>query len=186
MKLSTLKEAVLGTMQSHRDSLWPSLSLLLLLGLGLPLAISQTLSYREAVLRAVDVFNQQSSDTNLYRLLDLDSEPQGDEDPDIPKYVRFRVKETVCGKTDQQLPEQCAFKEQGVVKQCMGTVTLNPAADSFDISCNEPGTQPFRFKKVSRLAGLLQKGGEKIGEKLKKIGQKIKDFFQKLGPEPEQ
>lgn len=69
----------MGTMQSHRDgpSLWRSLSLLLLLGLGLPLAISQTLSYREAVLRAVDVFNQQSSDTNLYRLLDLDSESQG-------------------------------------------------------------------------------------------------------------
>lgn len=66
-------------MQPHRDvpSLWRSLSLLLLLGLGLPLAVSQTLSYREAVLRAVDDFNQQSLDTNLYRLLDLDSEPQG-------------------------------------------------------------------------------------------------------------
>ncbi|XP_031200377.1 cathelicidin antimicrobial peptide [Mastomys coucha] len=173
-------------MQPHKDvpSLWRSLSLLL--GLGLPLAISQTLSYREAVLRAVDDFNQQSLDTNIYRLLDLDSEPQGDEDPDTPKYVRFRVKETVCGKPAQQLPEQCAFKEQGVVKQCMGTVTLNPAAESFDISCNEPGTQPFRFKKVSHLAGLLRRGGEKIGEKLKKIGQKIKDFFQKHIPEPEQ
>ncbi|XP_021063637.1 cathelicidin antimicrobial peptide [Mus pahari] len=175
-------------MQSQRDvpSLWRSLSLLLLLGLGLPLANSQTPSYREAVLRAVDDFNQQSLDTNLYRLLDLDPEPQGDEDPDTPKSVRFRVKETVCGKAEQQLPEQCAFKGQGVVKQCMGTVTLNPAADSFDISCTEPGAQPFRFKKVSRLAGLLRKGGEKIGEKLKKIGQKIKDIFQKLVPQPEQ
>lgn len=67
----------MGTMQPHRDvpSLWQSLSLLL--GLGLPLAISQTLSYREAVLRAVDDFNKQSLDTNIYRLLDLDSEPQG-------------------------------------------------------------------------------------------------------------
>ncbi|EDL77100.1 cathelicidin antimicrobial peptide [Rattus norvegicus] len=175
-------------MQPHRDvpSLWRSLSLLLLLGLGLPLAVSQTLSYREAVLRAVDDFNQQSLDTNLYRLLDLDSEPQGDEDPDTPKYVRFRVKETVCSKASQQLPEQCAFKEQGVVKQCMGTVTLNQAAESFDISCDAPGIQPFRFKKISRLAGLLRKGGEKFGEKLRKIGQKIKDFFQKLAPEIEQ
>lgn len=69
----------MGTMHPHEDipSLWRSLSLLLLLGLGLPLAVSQTLSYREAVLRAVDDFNQQSLDTNLYRLLDLDSEPQG-------------------------------------------------------------------------------------------------------------
>ena len=175
----------MGTMQFQRDVpslwLWRSLSLLLLLGLG----FSQTPSYRDAVLRAVDDFNQQSLDTNLYRLLDLDPEPQGDEDPDTPKSVRFRVKETVCGKAERQLPEQCAFKEQGVVKQCMGAVTLNPAADSFDISCNEPGAQPFRFKKISRLAGLLRKGGEKIGEKLKKIGQKIKNFFQKLVPQPE-
>lgn len=69
----------MGTMQSQRDIpfRWRSLSLLLILGLGLPLAISQTPSYREAVLRAVDEFNQQSLDTNLYRLLDLDPEPQG-------------------------------------------------------------------------------------------------------------
>lgn len=67
----------MGTMQFQRDVpslwLWRSLSLLLLLGLG----FSQTPSYRDAVLRAVDDFNQQSLDTNLYRLLDLDPEPQG-------------------------------------------------------------------------------------------------------------
>lgn len=37
-----------------------------------------------------------------------------DEDPDTPQYVRFRVKETVCDKALQQLPEQCDFKENGV------------------------------------------------------------------------
>lgn len=69
----------MGTMQTQRNisSLRRLLSLLLLLGLGLPTTISQTLSYREAVLRAVDDFNQQSLDTNLYRLLDLDSQPLG-------------------------------------------------------------------------------------------------------------
>lgn len=69
----------MGTMQAQRDnpSLQRSLSLLLLLGLVLPLVFSQTLSYREAVLRAVDDFNQQSLDTNLYRLLDMDSRPSG-------------------------------------------------------------------------------------------------------------
>lgn len=69
----------MGTMQTQRDNpplRWP-LSLLLLLGLVLPLAVSQTRGYREAVLRAVDEFNRQSSDTSLYRLLDLDSQPQG-------------------------------------------------------------------------------------------------------------
>lgn len=71
-----MEEAVLETMQTQRDgpSLgWRSL-LLLLLGLVMPPAIAQALSYKEAVLRAVDGFNRQSSDANLYRLLSLGSQ----------------------------------------------------------------------------------------------------------------
>ncbi|VTJ54626.1 Hypothetical predicted protein [Marmota monax] len=176
-----LEEAVLETMQTQREGgsflEWQSL-LLLLLGLMMPLAIAQTLSYQEAVLRAVDGFNQQSSDANLYRLLSLDSQSQGDEDPDTPKPVSFTVKETVCPKTTQQTLEQCDFKEDGLVKRCVGTVTLDLARDSFDINCDGPQ----HFKKIARLGGLLQKGGEKIGEKLENIGRKIKDFFQSLVP----
>ncbi|XP_059124711.1 cathelicidin antimicrobial peptide isoform X1 [Peromyscus eremicus] len=108
-----------------------------------------------------------------------------DEDPDTPKYVRFRVKETVCDKALQQLPEQCNFKENGLVKQCMGTVTLSQDTDSFDINCKGPGTQPQKFKKIAQIAGLLRKGGQKIGEKIKKIGQKIAHFFGKTAPEAE-
>ena len=51
-------------------SLW-----LLLLGLVLPSASAQALSYREAVLRAVDRINERSSEANLYRLLELDPPP---------------------------------------------------------------------------------------------------------------
>lgn len=73
------EEADLGTMETQRNS--PSLRrwslLLLLLGLAMPPATAQALSYREAVLRAVDGYNQRSSEANLYRLLELDQEPQG-------------------------------------------------------------------------------------------------------------
>ena len=37
-----------------------------------------------------------------------------DENPNIPKPVSFRVKETVCPRTSQQPAEQCDFKENGV------------------------------------------------------------------------
>ncbi|MEJ1285837.1 cathelicidin antimicrobial peptide [Cricetulus griseus] len=135
-------------MQTQRDhsSLRRALSLMLLL---LPLAISKTFRYREAVLRAVDNFNQQSSDPNLYRFLDMDSQPPG------------------------------------VVKRCVGTITRSQDTESFDIDCQGPGTQPQPVKKGSQIAGLLQKGGLKIGEKLKKIGQKIEDIFQKIVPKAE-
>uniref|UniRef100_A0A900Q741 Peptide antibiotic PR39 n=1 Tax=Sus scrofa TaxID=9823 RepID=A0A900Q741_PIG len=115
-----------------RWSLW-----LLLLALVVPSASAQALSYREAVLRAVDRLNEQSSEANLYRLLELDQPPKADEDPGTPKPVSFTVKETVCPRPTRQPPELCDFKENGRVKQCVGTVTLNPSNDPLDISCNE-------------------------------------------------
>ncbi|KAM9681635.1 cathelicidin-4-like [Dama dama] len=115
-----------------RWSLW-----LLLLGLVLPSSSAQALSYREAVLRAVDQLNERSSEANLYRLLELDPPPSDDEDLGTRKPVSFTVKETVCPRTTQQSLEQCDFKENGLVKQCVGTVTLDPSNDQFDLNCNE-------------------------------------------------
>ena len=56
-----------------RWSLW-----LLLLGLVVPLASAQALSYREAMLCAVDQLSERSSEANLYRLLELDLPPKQD------------------------------------------------------------------------------------------------------------
>ncbi|XP_069329702.1 cathelicidin antimicrobial peptide [Eulemur rufifrons] len=145
---------------------------LLLLGLVMPLATAQYLSYREAVLRAVDGLNQRSSDANLYRLLDLDPQFGGDGDPNTPKPVSFTVKETVCPRATQQPLEQCDFKENGLVKQCVGTVTLDQVRGSFDIRCNEETKRP------GGLGGFIQR-------KLEKIGQRIRNFFQNLIPRTE-
>ena len=68
----------LGTMQTQRASLslgrWSLW--LLLLGLVVPSASAQDLSYREAVLRAVGQLNERSSEANLYRLLELNPPPK--------------------------------------------------------------------------------------------------------------
>ncbi|XP_065791109.1 cathelicidin-6-like [Muntiacus reevesi] len=127
-------------METQRASLslgrWPLW--LLLLGLVLPSASAQSYSYRRAVLRAVDQFNEQSSEANLYRLLELDPPPEQDvEDHSAPKPVSFRVKETICPRTSQQPLEQCDFKENGLVKQCVGTVTLYQSRGDSDITCND-------------------------------------------------
>nr|XP_033706312.1 cathelicidin-3-like isoform X4 [Tursiops truncatus]XP_033706317.1 cathelicidin-3-like isoform X4 [Tursiops truncatus] len=70
-----------------------------------------------------------------------------DQDLDTPKPVSFTVKETVCLRTTQQPPEQCDFKENGLVKQCVGTVTLDQSKDQFDIKCNElQSVRRIRFR----------------------------------------
>ena len=63
----------MASLSLGRCSLW-----LLLLGLLLPSASAQALSYREAVLRAVGQLNEKSSEANLYRLLELDLPPKQD------------------------------------------------------------------------------------------------------------
>ncbi|KAM7230237.1 hypothetical protein CapIbe_018954 [Capra ibex] len=136
---------------------------LLLLGLVLPSARAQAPSYREAVLRAVDQLNEKSSDANLYRLLELDPPPeQDDENSNIPKPVSFRVKETVCPRTSQQPVEQCDFKENGLLKECVGTVTLDQVGNNFDITCAAP-------QSVRGLGGL----GRKILRGVKTYGPAV-------------
>ncbi|XP_007533667.2 cathelicidin antimicrobial peptide [Erinaceus europaeus] len=176
-------QADLAAMEVQRESTslawW--LPLLLLPGLVIPPAAAQTPSYREAALRAVDDLNRQSSDANLYRLLELSEEPMGSGDPSSPKPINFLAKETVCPKTTRQFPEQCDFKENGVVKQCVGTVTLDQVRGSFDVNCVE--TQNVRL--FGRLRDLIKKGTQKIGRKLRKVGQQIKDFIRNLRPREE-
>ncbi|XP_045713208.1 cathelicidin-5-like [Phyllostomus hastatus] len=137
-------------METQRDNLpWGRWSLLLLLlGLAVPPATAQDLSYNQAVLAAVDGYNQRSSEANLYRLLELDPQrPDADlwdDNPSTPKPVSFTLKETVCPRTTQLPPEQCEFKENGLVKQCVGTVTLGQAGGYFDINCAEGFNHMFR------------------------------------------
>uniref|UniRef100_A0A8C0CZC4 Uncharacterized protein n=1 Tax=Balaenoptera musculus TaxID=9771 RepID=A0A8C0CZC4_BALMU len=165
------EETDLGTMETQRASLalgrWP---LWLLLGLVVPSASAQALSYREAVLRAVDRLNEQSSEANLYRLLELDPPPKADEDPDTPKPVSFTVKETVCPRTSQQPPEQCDFKENGLVKQCVGTVTLDQ-----ERSCVTPGSIPTSILVLPR--SQVQSVG-----RFSRLLKRIRKVWRKIGP----
>uniref|UniRef100_A0AC11CMF8 5 kDa bactinecin n=1 Tax=Ovis aries TaxID=9940 RepID=A0AC11CMF8_SHEEP len=123
-----------GTMETQEPALAGALvTVAPAAGTSAASASAQALSYREAVLRAVGQLNERSSEANLYRLLELDPAPNDEVDPGTRKPVSFTVKET-----------ECDFKENGLVKQCVGTVTLDPSNDQFDINCNE--LQSVRFR----------------------------------------
>ncbi|XP_057560581.1 cathelicidin-6-like [Hippopotamus amphibius kiboko] len=155
-----------ASLAQGRWSLW-----LLLLGLVVPSASAQTLSYREAVLRAVDRLNERSPEANLYRLLELDLPPNvDDEDPDTPKPVSFTVKETVCPRTTQLPLEQCDFKEKGLVKQCVGTVTLDQVKGQMNITCDELQSVGFFSRLRNRLRRTWRRFGPFLGPLLGRFG----------------
>ncbi|KAM4821318.1 cathelicidin antimicrobial peptide isoform 2-T4 [Thomomys bottae] len=99
-----------------------------------------------------------------------------EENPESPKPVRFTMKETVCSKASQHSLEQCDFKQNGLVMQCVGTVTLDQDSD-LNIDCN---LLPQHSHKIASLDEFLKKGEKKIGEKLENLGQKIKNLFEKF------
>uniref|UniRef100_G1QG61 Uncharacterized protein n=1 Tax=Myotis lucifugus TaxID=59463 RepID=G1QG61_MYOLU len=51
--------------------------------------------------------------------------------------MSFTVKETVCPRTTRQPPEECDFKENGLVKVCTGTVKLDQDNGYYDFICYE-------------------------------------------------
>ncbi|XP_070247003.1 cathelicidin-6-like [Myotis yumanensis] len=173
-------------METQRSRLcwgrWPLLLLLLGLAMPWPLAAARALSYQEAVRLAVQGFNQRSREASLYRLLQQDPQPQGDLNPDTPKPVSFTLKETVCPRTTRQPPEQCAFKRNGLVKVCAGTVTLDQGTGYNDVVCEE--IQDVSLN-IENLVERIKNAKKKVWEKIKSFGQRIKNIFRKPSPKVE-
>uniref|UniRef100_A0A8C6FUP0 Cathelicidin antimicrobial peptide n=1 Tax=Moschus moschiferus TaxID=68415 RepID=A0A8C6FUP0_MOSMO len=129
----------MGTMETQRASLslgrWSLW--LLLLGLVLPSASAQALSYRDAVLRAVDQLNEQSSESNIYHLLELDQPPHDLSQGGGQGMDPLGGGAGTYSREGSLSPSpQCDFKEDGSLKQCEGTITLDQVMGNFNITCN--------------------------------------------------
>ncbi|CAK6435942.1 unnamed protein product [Pipistrellus nathusii] len=186
-----------------------ALLLLLLLGLAMPAPAAaqatgaaqaaRAVSYQEAVRLAVLGFNQRSREPRLYRLVRLDPPPPPDDlSPEARRPVSLTLQETVCPRATRRPPEECDFREEGLLKECAGSVILDPDYGYFDVTCEEiksvqlDGLVQKGREKLGRLRELFRKGGEKLGRLLQKggrklgeIGQRVRDFFSNLRPREE-
>ncbi|XP_032314503.1 antibacterial peptide PMAP-37-like isoform X4 [Camelus ferus] len=112
-------------------------------------------------------------DTRLHRSPSL-LPSRRDEDLDAPKPVSFTVKETVCPRRTQLPPEQCDFKENGVVKQCLGTVNLYQLRDNFDITCNELQSVGLFGRIRDSIRKRVNRVRDAIGKVIGYVGDKIR------------
>uniref|UniRef100_A0A8C3HPA3 Cathelicidin n=1 Tax=Chrysemys picta bellii TaxID=8478 RepID=A0A8C3HPA3_CHRPI len=71
-------------------------------------------THEDAVLAAVQAYNQEPGTTLAYRLLEAEPQPDWDASSKTIQPVTFTVKETVCLISEKRDPNQCEFKEDGV------------------------------------------------------------------------
>ncbi|XP_036595497.1 cathelin-like [Trichosurus vulpecula] len=154
------------------EALWPKkmkgstmqlpLLVLGLLSLMTPHAYGQDQRYQDLVNRFIQQYNKNSGSENLFRLSILDLQSGENNDPATPRLLSFTIRETVCPNTENRNPDECDFKENGVVKECVGAIALDSPNPSADISCDGP-------EKIKRrsLRKRLKKLGKSIVKRLK-------------------
>ncbi|XP_074139163.1 cathelicidin antimicrobial peptide-like [Sminthopsis crassicaudata] len=127
---------------------------LLVLGLlSLTLLVSaQDGRYEELVNRFIREYNSNSGSENLFRLSILNLAPRENNDPAAPQPLSFTIAETVCLNAENRNSDECDFKENGLVKECIGIIALNSAQPSVDISCDGPE----KIKRIG-LGGLVRR-----------------------------
>ncbi|XP_028934165.1 antibacterial peptide PMAP-36-like [Ornithorhynchus anatinus] len=117
----------------------------------MPRATAQTqgLSHAEALAIAVDNYNQDSAEENVFRLLSAEPRPEWDADLGTPQVLNFTIQETVCPKAESPTPERCDFKADGLVKDCLGSISTGGGPPAVVVTC-EPKDGPTRTKRIFR------------------------------------
>ncbi|XP_027704217.1 cathelicidin antimicrobial peptide-like isoform X2 [Vombatus ursinus] len=113
-----------------------------LLGLMTPLACAQDQWYQDWVNEFIQQYNAKSGSENLFRLSILNLQPGENNDPAAPRLLSFTMRETVCPNTENPNPDECDFKENGLVKECIGAIALDSPKPSADISCDGGDVAP--------------------------------------------
>ncbi|XP_074802565.1 uncharacterized protein LOC141983380 [Natator depressus] len=147
------------------------LKVLLILGVvtAAPAPSSSPLpTHEDAVLAAVQLYNQEPDITLAYRLLEAEPQPDWDVSSKTIQPLTFTVQETVCPVKEKRDISQCEFKEDGLVKDCSGFFSTEQNPASVIIKCEEASEEPNivtrgRWSRFRKRAGrFLRRHKEKI------------------------
>uniref|UniRef100_A0A663FAU0 Cathelicidin antimicrobial peptide n=1 Tax=Aquila chrysaetos chrysaetos TaxID=223781 RepID=A0A663FAU0_AQUCH len=94
-------------------------------------------TYTQALAQAVDSFNQRPEVQNIFRMLSADPEPTPGVDMSTLRGLNFTVMETECVSSARVNPDDCDFKENGVIKECTGPVLFLQSSPEIDLRCTD-------------------------------------------------
>ncbi|XP_030405147.1 cathelicidin-2-like [Gopherus evgoodei] len=131
---------------------------------------SPQLTHEDAVLAAVQIYNQEPGTTLAYRLLEAEPQPDWDVSSKTIQSLKFTVKETVCPVSGNRDPNQCEFKEDGLVKDCSGFFSTEQDPPSIIIKCEEASEEPNVVTRGRWKRFWKGRGGGIVAAALKIIG----------------
>ncbi|XP_029865593.1 LOW QUALITY PROTEIN: cathelicidin antimicrobial peptide [Aquila chrysaetos chrysaetos] len=99
-------------------------------------------TYTQALAQAVDSFNQRPEVQNIFRMLSADPEPTPGVDMSTLRGLNFTVMETECVSSARVNPDDCDFKENGVIKECTGPVLFLQSSPEIDLRCTDASSNP--------------------------------------------
>ncbi|NXE56033.1 CTHL2 protein, partial [Casuarius casuarius] len=109
--------------------------LLVVLGAAAGLPAPPALTYPQALAQAVDAFNQRPEVQNVFRLLSADPEPGPDIELSSLRGLNFTLMETECTPGSRIRLDDCDFKENGVIKDCVGAVQVLQGSSEINLHC---------------------------------------------------
>ncbi|XP_072781334.1 cathelicidin antimicrobial peptide isoform X1 [Taeniopygia guttata] len=129
---------------------------LAVLGGACALPTPASLSYVEALAQAVDSYNQQPEVQNAFRLLSAEPEPAPGVELSSLRTLNFSMMETECAASARANPDECDFKENGVIKECSGPVRFQQDSPEIDLSCSDASSDPVLVQR-GRFGRFLRK-----------------------------
>ncbi|XP_032927211.1 cathelicidin-2-like [Catharus ustulatus] len=116
--------------------------LLAVLGGACALPAPEPFAYTQALAQAVDSYNQRPEVKNAFRLLSAEPEPDPGVELSSLQAFNFSMMETECAASARSDPEDCAFKENGVIQECVASVKIRQESPEIDLNCSDASSNP--------------------------------------------
>ncbi|XP_005229628.2 cathelicidin antimicrobial peptide [Falco peregrinus] len=120
---------------------------LVMLGGACALPAPSPLAYTQALAQAVDSYNQRPEVQNVFRLLSADPEPAPGVELSVLRGLNFTIMETECTAGTRVNPDDCDFKEHGVIKECSGPVQFLQSSPEIDLHCSDASSNPVLIQR---------------------------------------
>ncbi|XP_054027337.1 cathelicidin antimicrobial peptide [Dryobates pubescens] len=115
---------------------------LVVLGGACALPAPAPLAYTQVLSQAVESYNLEPEVQNIFRLLSADPEPGPGVELSTLRALNFSMMETECGPGARASPDDCDFKENGLIKECSGAVRFTESSPEIDLHCSDATSNP--------------------------------------------